>query len=273
MGALFVEKEYNGEKSPLGNDMKIFKIILIIACLVAVVVLSLVFYQQYAIRDIDESNLPKIIQADWIDLRHIGALSKFRSGSGHDFSGNGETCRSMKHYFNAKRTNDEEMLISENNGFPPAFSLDGAIPIYSPVDGEIVAVKSDESGIGEQVYIRPKDYQDFTIRLFHVFPLDGYVEGKKVSAGEQIANIGRIQNTDIAVSIGGTGSRTLVSYFDVMPDEIFSKYQAAGVENRDQLIITKEYRDMHPFKCKGEWFAENRDASGDEFVFINGYQR
>lgn len=253
--------------------MKIFKIILIIVCVAVAVVLSLVLYEQYAVRDIDENNLPKIIQADWIDLDSIGRISKFRSGSGHDFSGNGETCRSMKHYFNAKRTNEEEMLISENNGFPPAFSLERAIPISSPVDGEIVAVKTDESGIGEQVYIRPKEYPDFTIRLFHIFPLDGYVEGRKVSAGEQIAHIGRLQNTDIAVSIGGTGSHTLVSYFDVMPDEIFAKYQAVGVENRDQLIITKEYRDTHPFKCKGEQFAENHDASGDDFVFINGYRR
>ncbi|MFZ3031479.1 MAG: hypothetical protein WA082_00390 [Candidatus Moraniibacteriota bacterium] len=253
--------------------MKIFKIILIIVCVVVAVVLSLVLYVQYAVRDIDENNLPKIIQADWIDLDGIGRISKFRSGSGHDFSGNGESCRSMKHYFNAKRTNEEEMLISENNGFPAAFSLEGAIPIYSPVDGEIIAVKGEESDLGKQVYIRPEKYQDFTIRLFHVFPIEGYTEGRKVAAGEQIAHIGRLQNTDIAVSLGGSGSRAYVSYFDVMPDEIFAKYQAVGVENRDQLIITQEYRDTRPFKCKGEQFAENHDASGDEFVFINGYRR
>lgn len=253
--------------------MKIFKIILILVGVAAALVLSLVLYERYAIRDIDENNLPKIIRADWIDLSRISHISKFRSGSGHDFSGNGETCRSMKHYFNAKRTNEEEMLINENNGFPPAFSLEGAIPIYSPVDGEVVAIKEDRSGLGNQVYIRPEEYQDFIIRLFHVFPLDGYTEGRTVSAGEQIANIGRIQNTDIAVSIGGMGSHAFVSYFDVMPDEIFSRYQSAGVGSRDQLIITKEYRDAHPFKCRGEWFAENHDASGSELVYINGYRR
>lgn len=256
-----------------GSNMRYVKNVLIVVGVAGIAVVMMVAYQQFSVKIIDEKNLPKIIQVDWIDLSRISHISKFRSGSGHDFSGNGETCRSMKHYFNAKRTNEEELLINENNGFPPAFSLEGAIPIYSPVEGEIVTIKDDQSGLGKQVYIRPKNYQDFTIRLFHIFLLDGYAEGKKVSAGEQIANIGRIQNTDIAVSIGGSGSNRFVSYFDVMPDEIFSKYQLAGIENRDQLIVTKEYRDAHPFKCKGEWFTENHDNSGDEFVYINGYRQ
>ena len=238
-----------------------------------VVVAMIALYQQFSVKIVDEKSLPKIIQADWIDLSRVGSISKFRSGSGHDFSGNGDTCRSMKHYFNAKRTNEEEMMVSKHKGMLPAFSLEGAIPIYSPVDGEIVAIKEDQSDLGKQVYIQSKNYENFIFRLFHIFLLDGYVEGKTVSAGEHIANIGRIQNTDIAVSMGGLGSKVFVSYFSVMPDEIFSKYQLAGIMNRDQLIVTKEYRDIHPFQCKGEWFIENNDATLDESVYINGYMR
>ena len=211
--------------------MKYKKGALIIIGIFCIVFLMQFSYERYSIKNIDEKNLPKIIQADWIDLNRISHISRFRSGSGHDFSGNGETCRSMKHYFNAKRTKEEEMLVNENKGFPPAFSLERAIPIYSPVDGAIVAIKEDQSGLGKQVYIRPNKHRDFVVRLFHVFLLDGYTEGRVVSAGEQIANIGRIQNTDIAVSIGGLGISRPVSYFDVMPDEIFSNYQSARIKN------------------------------------------
>src|SRR3990167_4326765 len=135
--------------------MKYKKGVLIIIGIFCIVFLMQFFYERYSIKNIDEKNLPKIIQADWIDLNRISHISRFRSGSGHDFSGNGETCRSMKHYFNAKRTKEEEMLVNENKGFPPAFSLERAIPIYSPVDGVIVAIKEDRSGLGKQVYIRP----------------------------------------------------------------------------------------------------------------------
>lgn len=222
----------------------------------------------------DSNNLPKFIQADWIDTSRIGAISKFRSSSGHDFSGNGETCRSMKHYFNVLRTTEEEMLINNNSGFPPPFSLEGAIPIYSPVDGKIAAIESDQTDVGQQIYIQPEKYKDFTVRLFHIFLLDGYKKGQQVKAGEQIGNIGKIQNTDIAVSAGGLGSHNFISYFEVMPDSVFAKYQTLGIKDRQELIITKEYRDAHPLQCNGEQFAQHYDQSNtDEFVFINGYRR
>ncbi|MDO8591769.1 MAG: peptidoglycan DD-metalloendopeptidase family protein [bacterium] len=219
----------------------------------------------------EEDTLPKFIQADWIDISRIGSISKFRSSSGHDFSGNGETCRSMKHYFNALRTSEDETLINNNNGFPPPFSLEGAIPVYSPVDGKIAAVESDNGDVGQQIYIQPQKYNSYTVRLFHIFLLDGYKKGKSVKAGEQIGNIGKIQNSDIAVSTGGFGSHTFISYFEVMPDSVFAKYQALGIKNREELIITKEYRDAHPLQCNGEQFAQHYDGSNaDEFVFING---
>lgn len=221
--------------------------------------------------DGDVDKLSKFIQADWIDISRIGSISKFRSSSGHDFSGNGESCRSMKHYFNALRTSEDETLINNNHGFPPPFSLEGAIPVYSPVDGKIVAVESDNENIGQQIYIQPQNYKSFTVRLFHVFLLDGYKKNKSVKAGEQIGNVGRIQNSDIAVSVGGLGSHNFISYFEVMSDSVFAKYQALGIKNREELIITKEYRDAHPLQCNGEQFAIHYDGSNtDDFVYING---
>lgn len=252
--------------------MKIFKIILVIVCTALVAVLSLVFYERYSVKNIDENNLPKIIQADWIDLKRIGSISKFRSGSGHDFSGNGETCRSMKHYFNTPDTREKMLSYDRGNGIPPKPDGVSDISIYSPVDGKITAVESEQMPIGEQVYIRSKSHPDYTVRLFHIYLESDIKDGSEVSAGQKIGVISQYQNTDIAITVGEF-SRNYVSYFDVMPDEIFSKYQAAGIMNRGQLIITKEYRDAHPLECLSERFAKNYDDSGDEYAYINGYQR
>src|SRR5437868_305990 len=46
------------------------------------------------------NKVPKIVTANFIDLDRVYAISRYRSGAGHDYSVNGETCRSMKHYFN-----------------------------------------------------------------------------------------------------------------------------------------------------------------------------
>src|SRR5437588_666737 len=48
----------------------------------------------------DPNHVPKVITANFIDLSRVYDISKYRSGAGHDYSLNGETCRSMKHYFN-----------------------------------------------------------------------------------------------------------------------------------------------------------------------------
>src|SRR3990167_11035872 len=87
--------------------------------------------------------LPQFIQADFIDLEKVASISKFRSGSGHDFSkGSGETCRSMKHYFNVPRPEWIGQLISKNGGIAPEPDGKTDISIYSPVDGKIISIES-----------------------------------------------------------------------------------------------------------------------------------
>jgi len=44
----------------------------------------------------------------------------------------------------------------------------------------------------------------------------------------------------------------LISYFEVMTDEVFALYQARGVASREAAIITKEERDADPVPCVGE---------------------
>lgn len=212
---------------------------------------------------VDTANPPKFIQADFIDLSKIYSISKFRSAEGHDFSGNGETCRSMKHYF----TPQIDVTIKPTkaaDGRTIPLQPDGKtdIDIYSPVDGKIVDIQSERFPVGEQMYIRPDSAKDFTIRLFHVYKVDGITKGTAVKAGQKIGVISKDSATDIAVE----GARDqYVSYFQVMPDNLFAAYQQRGVTSRDDMIISKAYRDAHPIPC-------NQDKHGDQsFYYPEGY--
>lgn len=217
------------------------------------------------------TDLPKFIQADFIDLDKIYSISKFRSGSGHDFSSSGEKCRSMKHYFNTQDTREKMIFFDKNNGLPPRPDGVNDISIYSPVDGEIVGIEKDEMPIGKQIYIRPRSNTDYTVRLFHVYLNDNFKKGSRVVAGQKIGVISQYQNTDIAIMKEGFG-RNFISYFDVMPDSIFTKYHKRGVKSRDEMIISKKARDAKPFQCRGEMFVrEYNDNDSRDFVFLSGY--
>ncbi|MFA5926597.1 MAG: hypothetical protein WCT32_02090 [Patescibacteria group bacterium] len=221
----------------------------------------------------DDSPPPQFIQADFIDLKYIFSISKFRSGSGHDFSGQGETCRSMKHYFNVQWSPEVERERTENNGFPKPPSPGKGIDIFSPVDGEIVSVGEERTPIGKQVYIRPDSAKGYTVRLFHVYLLPGFGKGTKVQSGQPIGQIGLNQNTDIAITRGSKFNEELISYFSVMPDNIFANYQERGAKERNDFIITKEERDAQPLQCNGEQFAINYDSTEPDkhFVYLSGY--
>lgn len=219
----------------------------------------------------ETTNLPEFIQADFIDLDKIYSISKFRSGSGHDFSSSGEKCRSMKHYFNTQDTREKMVSFDKNNGIPPKPDGINDISIYSPVDGEIVGVESEQMPIGKQIYIRPKPNPDYAVRLFHVYLDSNLKRGSRVTAGQKIGVISQYQNTDIAIMKEGFG-RNFISYFDVMPDSIFAKYRERGVNSRDEMIISKKSRDANPFQCNGEMFVrEKNNTDPRDFVFLSGY--
>ncbi|OGL61604.1 hypothetical protein A3C09_00780 [Candidatus Uhrbacteria bacterium RIFCSPHIGHO2_02_FULL_47_44] len=212
--------------------------------------------------------LPQFIQADFIDLEKVASISKFRSGSGHDFSkGSGETCRSMKHYYNLFRPEEIEKWINQNHGLPPKPDGKTDILIFSPVDGKIVSIESERTDFGEQIYLRPKANPDFMVRLFHIYPLSSMKKGSIVKAGENIGVISQYQNTDIAIM---KNWNTFISYFEVMPDSLFMNYQKFGIKNRSEFIISKAERDANPFECNGEYFTElyDRDPRFENFIFL-----
>ncbi|HQG47230.1 MAG TPA: hypothetical protein PLG50_16345, partial [bacterium] len=47
----------------------------------------------------------------------------------------------------------------------------------------------------------------------------------------------------------------LISYFEVMSDALFQRYQARGLIRRSDVIISREERDAAPLVCSGESFT------------------
>lgn len=260
------------------------KVLITIGAIVGVLVLAFaVIIVPHMGIGADAKKPPILVQADFIDISKIFAISKFRSGAGHDFSGNGETCRSMKHYYTpqydasieAKSTKDP----ATGRTIPPQPNGIDDIDIFSPVDGKIAQIVNETLPVGKQIYIVPDSHPEYTIRLFHVYPVQGLkagalmgsLGGSHVKAGEKIGVIANGQSTDVAVQLGFV-KQNFVSYFDVMPDNIFASYIARGATSRNDFIISKAERDASPFQCNGEEFVRpsNYDETQDD-VHLSGY--
>ena len=221
-----------------------------------------------------EDRLPKFIQADFIELDKIESISLFRSGVGHDSTevpSIGETCRSKKHYFSPtmearggwEADRARKALDQAGEPIPPPDDQLAA-KVYSPVDGVVTTVAPTHWGL--EIAIRPDSNPEFRIRISHVFAYPDIKEGMSVAAGRRIAFTAN--STDMLIEWnGGSDSNAqvyLVSYFAVMPDSIFEAYRSRGVTSREQLVVSREWRDAHPFKCVGTEFAENYEQTRPE---------
>ena len=205
----------------------------------------------------DGKNVPKFITHDFIDLARVTTISKFRSGAGHDYSDPGEPCRSMKHYFQpGTRIPIDPATYKPQEPF---------INIYSPVDGIITEIGDEGFRVGKQIHIAPVQNPEYTIRIFHTYPV-GIKRDSKVSAGQKIGYIGDHQGTDIAVEATSNFKHKNYSYFEAMTDEVFSNYITRGAKSRDDFIFSKEYRDAHPFSCNGEQFTHSKKEQPDDWV-------
>lgn len=208
------------------------------------------FGSQY---DINTLGIPKFINNDFIELSKVTRISKFRSGTGHDYSDSFETCRSMKHYY------------SLEPGWEPTNNFTSNI--YSPVKGDIFKIETENNGADFQIWIRAKEYPAFTIIIFHVILTNSIKKGTKLNAGQII---GTVTGTDIAVQVNTAKGTRYISYFDIMTDNIFSHYQNRGLSNRSDLIISKEIRDENPINCNGEdQFPNQYETRNSDWAFLN----
>jgi hypothetical protein len=137
--------------------------------------------------------------------------------------------------------------------YEPKSSVDWtSVDIYAPATGTIAGLRPDGAA-GYQIRIRPRDVPAFDVALFHVDIDSGLIKGKWIRAGEHLGrHASSFTMSDIAVSSGGKEEGTLISYFEVMTDDVFALYQARGVSSPQDAIITKEERDADPVPCTGE---------------------
>lgn len=189
--------------------------------------------------DVDANGIPQFVDIDYIVLDDIYQISKFRSGVGHDYSDDFETCRSMKHYFQ------------------PDSSLDWAtVKIFSPVNGTVSTIFEEWAGI--QVQIKSKEYPAFFFIIFHVNLTNQLSVGDVVTTGQQLGmHIGSQTMSDIAVGVNTPNGWKLVSYFDAMTDSVFQDHQERGLTSRNDVIISKEVRDADSLSCNGEEFENS----------------
>ena len=181
--------------------------------------------------------IPQFVMADFVDLEKIRQISLFRSAEGHDYGDDVESCRSMKHYYR------------------PYEDIDwSTITIYSPVDGDVTAMKEEWAGM--QIHIQSRQYTSYTFIIFHVNPDPQLDVGYPVTAGMEMGtHVGNMTYLDIAVAKRGAGAYQLVSYFDVMTDALFRNYMDRGVRSRSDVIISREQRDADPLFCDGQEFT------------------
>ena len=62
--------------------------------------------------------------------------------------------------------------------------------------------------------------------------------------------------SDISVMVNDpTHQGRLVSYFDVITEDVFNEYITRGANARTNLIISKALRDANPLICNGDVFV------------------
>ena len=259
----------------------------VLLALAAILVTAVVFFfgiMHITITPFDGENPPQFIQADFVELDKVYAISKFRSGVGHDFSvSSGETCRSMKHYFSTIDATKPNYKIDKGLNLAdwpaPVEGYDATI--FSPVDGTIAIIsRQPEKGLmGDEIVVVPDAYKSIRIRLMHVTPISEDIKaGTKVTAGQKIGLVHANQSFDIAIESVSIFKTSYISYFAAMPDEIFAKYQARGVESREDFIFTKEEIDANSWECVpgSEEFVENYagtpETAAYNMVYLSGYE-
>lgn len=210
----------------------------------------------------NSKEVDKFIVSNPVDLSQIKNISKFRSCSGHDFSGQNisgirEENRSMKHYFEPK---------------DPLASSIGEIKVFAPFNGSIKALRDGQDPRGKEV-ILSSETTPYDVTIFHMDLLPELKEDSEITAGQLIgyAHLARGHDFDISVTkfIGGmpkmpreaSGNMEKMknlyfsmimmdSVFNHMTPDVISDFEKFGITN-ENIIITAEERDKNPCTFEG----------------------
>ncbi|MCX6224972.1 MAG: hypothetical protein NTV01_09550, partial [Bacteroidia bacterium] len=90
--------------------------------------------------------------------------------------------------------------------------------------------------------------------IFHINMLKPVNVGDHVTAGQQLGtHIGSQTFSDISIMVNDiTKQGRMISYFDVMTDEVFDEFVKRGIPSRDSLMIPKALRDANPLNCSND---------------------
>lgn len=190
------------------------------------------------------SPLPLLFPSDVVNPRLVARVSRFRSGEGHDYSDDFETCRSMKHYY------------------LPRPDVDFAdFPLFAPADGVVVGLEETWAPAwkGVDIAFSASRVAAFEVAIFHVRLVRPLRLGEHVSAGQWLGWSAKREGTatDVAVGVHTPEGFKLLSFFELIQPGVFAPYAARGVPNPSALIITREERDADPLSCQGQTFSNS----------------
>jgi len=209
----------------------------------------------------------KYITAVPLDLTQIQSISKYRSCSGHDFSGYSfeqtkEENRSMKHYI---------YPITEFQG------TINKVKMFAPFDGEVSSIDWEKDQIGQPGkrpmtgngirFSTPVDKNAY-FEFSHIYFVKDFKVGDEVKAGDLIgyAALGD-QGNDFDIVLSGpreTMNATFDSAFDHMTDSVLAEFAKYSV-TPENTKVTKEYRDANP--CNYDSPSQS-GRTGDDWVTL-----
>nr|MBI4156733.1 hypothetical protein [Candidatus Woesearchaeota archaeon] len=210
-----------------------------------------------------------LITHNFVDLSDILRLSKYRACAGHQTvdQWSDEPVSNMQHYI----TTDPRIDT-------------GQVRIYAPFDGYVLGDAPNTMADG--ITMIPKSgipwwpFNQWRINLPHTHVLPEFQNPPihEVKAGDIVGyanSLGRYGQRGVGTQVrvgviaippmfkNGNGEpfKKLDSVFNYMTDEVFAEYQEAipGLQSREDMIISKEYRLVHPCKFEegGPSFFDN----------------
>jgi hypothetical protein len=198
--------------------------------------------------DLGGRGVPEFWTEPFLDLDRVTHVSRFRSRAGRSYTGDFESCRSMKTHF--ARATDSATVTN-----------------HSPVEGRILAQVAPLGGGGQDWHIEPEGSPGFRVILFNTVVDNGHEVGDEVSAGEALGPMADPDDTgeagEVALRVRMREGYTFVPVVHAMTDEVWSRYAERGVESREALVVTKESRDADSYACEGERFQNG--PSGEDY--------
>lgn len=213
-----------------------------------------------------------LITHNFVDLAQVDGLSKLRSCEGH---------RNMPQYTDEPNSNFKHYMYFKGKRLPS----DNHVKIFAPFDGYIVHPLSQGITMvpaSSKFPWWPFNQWRFNVEPAHTLSQYGGIINK-VKAGDLIGyfNDDRFgedeKDAPIVLDLiagvtalppefkDGNGEpwKKMDSVFKYMSDEVFAEYKAAipGMENPEDFIIPRAYREVHPCKYRvegGPYFDSGR---------------